>query len=297
MSIEMKTTIVIAAILLASLVTATGITFAQQDPVRIGIAIRDNGTGADTLIFGLACTATRCLDVNWGEYELPPRPPTGLFEARFVDPTGSTGDCMGLGTLTDIRELCGSSVDTFRLRFQPGEGGYPVHFSWPRNPGAYWGSLRLKDPFGLGIVNVDMRRDTSFDLKSSVVTELMILAERSVDPCRGSPCLIGIKAFRNAVPDSFSLRQDSSPSTALMVDVRDSSFVEIVVCNTRGAKVKHLVRSGLHPATYSVTWDGTDDSGGKVGSGPYLVKMSAIPAASKKKVGPYHSTLKVMLAR
>ena len=47
-------------------------------------------------------------------------------------------------------------------------------------------------------------------------------------------------------------------------------LVQIDVYNIRGQKVRSLVNDFHQYVEYSVVWDGTDDSGQRVGSGVYF---------------------------
>ncbi|MEK6757068.1 MAG: FlgD immunoglobulin-like domain containing protein, partial [Bacteroidota bacterium] len=60
--------------------------------------------------------------------------------------------------------------------------------------------------------------------------------------------------------------------------------VLVQVFNLLGEKIKTLA-SGKHPSgRYSVTWDGTDDRGGKVPSGTYYYRLISGDYASGKKM-------------
>lgn len=63
------------------------VTFAQQ--INIPIRVTD-GAASDTVRFGLDPTATDGIDPSLNEFELPPSPPSGIFDARFV------GDGIGI---------------------------------------------------------------------------------------------------------------------------------------------------------------------------------------------------------
>ena len=75
----------------------------SQNPVlSIRLNVADNAGGAQDLFFGLDKNATNGLDAGLGENELPPFPPTGVFEARFIG--NDIGiPALGLGTYRDYR--------------------------------------------------------------------------------------------------------------------------------------------------------------------------------------------------
>ena len=57
------------------------------------LIVRDDSSGVDTLYFGYADSATYCIDEQYGEHELPPIPPDGVFDARFVEHRNQTENC------------------------------------------------------------------------------------------------------------------------------------------------------------------------------------------------------------
>jgi len=124
------------------------------------------GTKAGQIVtFGQAPGATDGLDPLLGEYELPPTPPLGVFDARFV--LSET-----ISSLKDIRGL-EQEAATWQVKFQPGEAGYPIVLSWnPEDLGD--GSFMLKDQFGGMLVNLDMTQTNSYSLTNTAITSLLI---------------------------------------------------------------------------------------------------------------------------
>jgi hypothetical protein len=62
--------------------------------------IATDGTDPVSLAVGLDLTATDCIDEHLGEYEIPPIPPTGLFDIRLQL---NSSDCFGVTTFKDYR--------------------------------------------------------------------------------------------------------------------------------------------------------------------------------------------------
>jgi hypothetical protein len=89
------------------------------------MVLRDNGGDADSLEFGTAEGATDGIDTQFGEYELPPIPPFGVFDVRW--------QVSGIqGMKRDIRDTLGGSRElaTYTGKLQAGEGGFPFHLRW-----------------------------------------------------------------------------------------------------------------------------------------------------------------------
>ncbi|GJQ64794.1 MAG: hypothetical protein SCALA702_38470 [Melioribacteraceae bacterium] len=116
--------------------------------------------------FGCDANATDGIDSDLGEFELPPVPPAGVFDSRFVLPGN-------IASLTDIRPL-GQDEVTWTLQFQTGTDGYPVTISWD-NTVLPEGSFYLQDPFGGSIVNVDMKSTDMYEVTNSSITSLLIV--------------------------------------------------------------------------------------------------------------------------
>lgn len=101
----------------------TNIANAQKLPAREdSITVTDNAGGKKILKFGLDPLATDGIDTTFGESELPPFPPSGVFEARFIGDDISLPQ-LGQGTYKDYRKgNMTLSVQTHELRYQPGTG-------------------------------------------------------------------------------------------------------------------------------------------------------------------------------
>ncbi|MGA2624618.1 MAG: T9SS type A sorting domain-containing protein [Bacteroidota bacterium] len=131
--------------------------------------------------FGVHPRATYCIDANLGEMEFPPSPPAGAFDMRFIDVRGAPGACMGQGLYLDLRSFVSpSQVDTYELRFQPGDAGFPLTFSWPNLDSLYSGPVLLQDAVTGTLVNVDMKVQTSYALTNRHLSNLYIIASGPV---------------------------------------------------------------------------------------------------------------------
>jgi hypothetical protein len=162
----------------------------QSARIKFQMIVKDHGTGAslgiDTLTMGVHPDATRCIDTGTlsgfsdggsvFEQELPPAPPAGVFDARLIDPVASN-ECMGQGLKVNIQPFVDTTeVDTFIVLFQPGAGGTPITLRWPNTLSTYWDRLEMKDPFGFGIINVDMLAVDSFVVTNTAFTKVNIYA-------------------------------------------------------------------------------------------------------------------------
>lgn len=109
------------------------------------------------LAFGLAPNATDCIDPLYGEQDLPPVPPSGAFDVRFILPCDSA-------SLRDFRSDLLTAV-IWKLRLQA--CAFPLTLTWDTTHMPA-GHLHLRDPFGGMLVDVDMKTQTSLTLASDV---------------------------------------------------------------------------------------------------------------------------------
>ena len=104
-----------------------------QSSAQIAIAfeIYDNAGGQKTLYFGLDQTATDGIDIHLGESDLPPYPPIGAFDARWILPqNGFNGS---LSSWSDYRFFSGfpfSGTIEHRFRFQSMAGATAMFVGW-----------------------------------------------------------------------------------------------------------------------------------------------------------------------
>ncbi len=90
-------------------------------------------------------------------------------------------------------------------------------------------------------------------------------------------------------PNPFNLK------TQIKFDIPEYSSVKIIVWNMLGQKVRELVNGILDPNRYTITWDGTDDSGANVASGVYFYTIYARSLVDKDR--EFTQTRKMILIK
>ena len=130
------------------------------------VFISDAGNESDSLIFGMSGNGTDGVDTCLGEVALPPPPPSGVFDCRFILASND-------GVSTDIRKDTALNTD-WRMTFQPSSSGYPMSFSWDSSALPSYGTFYLKDEITGSIVNVNMRLQSAYTLANSGITSLKI---------------------------------------------------------------------------------------------------------------------------
>lgn len=104
----------------------------QETPeIESIVSVSTDAGGSETLTFGLDPDATNGIDAQFGEAELPPPPPAGVFDARWVD-DGIEPSSFGQGLRVDIRQGSGSSNGTrqHKIQFQSEDAATAVTFEW-----------------------------------------------------------------------------------------------------------------------------------------------------------------------
>lgn len=285
----MKLKIVSVAIVLMSLVVFVSAP-AQiiSDNVSFKVPLTASNAGnanVKDIYFGGHRNATYCIDADLGESELPPSPPSGVFDVRFIDSRTGAGKCMGEGMEIDMREWSTTIAikDTFRVKFQPGDPGYPVTFSWPANLNEFYTSATLT----AGSDVIDMLTQTSIEITDDAVTSIRIIATKTINSVK----------IENEIPESFALFQNYpnpfNPSTKIKFSIPAQSNVDITIFDVLGRKVNTLVSENLKPGVYSIEWNGLNAHNSPVSSGIYYCKMNAIG----ENGASYTQTLKLLLMK
>ncbi len=97
-----------------------------------------------------------------------------------------------------------------------------------------------------------------------------------------------LAASTSQLPQRFHLYQNFpnpfNPETQIQFDLANASHVALRVYNALGQLVRNLVDSG-HPAgTFSVTWDGRDDTGQQLPSGIYFYRLKTRDFQAQRKL-------------
>ena len=106
------------------------------------------------------------------------------------------------------------------------------------------------------------------------------------------PICIKLEKTDIVLPQEFSLSHNYpnpfNPETTIEYQLPIESYVEISVYNLIGQELIKLVDKDYQAGSYSVIWDGLDEKGRAMGSGVYIVRMTA---------GSYNQSRKVTLMR
>ncbi len=238
------------------------------------LAIRETGQARDTVYLGLHPDASCGIEAWLGEFELPPPPFPGTFDARFVSPGGPSCD-LGEGLRVNLLPFVTySQVDTYRVRFQPGTGSYPIVLSWERNfITSVCDSMIVRDEFGGSSVYARMDQTGTVSVANSSVTSVLLIRYGAY------PLINDVQPPRPSTPTGYQLSQNYpnpfNPTTQIAFSAETDSRVRVTVYDLLGREVAVLADGDYSPGVYSVTWDGQNSSGSPMPSGAYYVRMAA----------------------
>lgn len=239
------------------------------------LSVRENGNAQETVYFGLHPDASAGIDPQLDEYELPPPDFFGTFDVRFIGPPlrpSSIGEGLRLNLL-EFRTY--NQIDTFKIRFQPGFGGYPITFDWPAGfVRVVCDSMLLVDEFGGNTLRRRMDVDSNAVVTNSSLSSVLII-KYGAHPILDVP----IPGRERALPQGFVLSQNYpnpfNPSTSVRFSTEDAADIDVTVYDVLGRLVKRLADRSYAPGEYSVVWDGTNEQGFVMPSGMYYVRMTA----------------------
>ncbi len=249
------------------------------------LAIRETGQARDTVYLGLHPDATCGIEPWLGEFELPPPPFPGTFDARFVSvaPGCDLGEGLRVNLLPFVTY---AQIDTYRVRFQPGTGSYPIVLSWDMNfITTVCDSMIVKDDLGGSAVYARMNETGSVSVANSSVTSVLLIRHGAF------PLINDVQPPRPTAPAGYRLSQNYpnpfNPSTRIAFSADNDSRVRVTVYDILGREVTVLADGDYSPGIYSVEWDGMNSSGSPMPSGAYYVRMTA--SSSRPETGSRES--------
>ncbi|MFI5252249.1 MAG: carboxypeptidase regulatory-like domain-containing protein [Bacteroidota bacterium] len=200
------------------------------------LTLTDISGTAQTLYFG---NATEKFDSRL--FEMPPPPPPGIFDARFIP-----------GQLVEVIPATQNTGASYPIQVRSQRGSVTIKWSIKENGWKY----SLTDASGKLLTSSDISGNAS---------------ARVIVPKDGQ---IILKVEANDLPTQFALRQNYpnpfNPTTVLSYDLPVASHVTLTIYNTLGQLVRTLVNSVESAGFRSVNWDGNN-----IASGVYFYRIQA----------------------
>ena len=242
-----------------------------QTPAQVSIPfeIYDNAGGQKTLYFGLDQTAGDGIDVHLGESDLPPYPPTGAFDARWILPqNGFNGS---LSSWRDYRFAEGfpySGTIEYRFRYQSMDGATAMFFNW-NLPSEVTGLIQ--DLVTGNIVNVPISGSGTYQLNNFVTLnqlKLIVYYNNTLSGVEDENQLLTKFILKQNYPNPFN------PGTIISYLLPVNSNVTLKVFDMLGNEVTTLVNDYKPAGNYKIEFNPL--SGNRhLASGIYLYQLKA----------------------
>ena len=222
-------------------------TLATASEIDNILLIKENSGAGQILHFGLDPAATDTLDAGLGENELPPFPPTGVFEARFI------GDDiflprLGQGTYKDFRQGDATFADTVlhELKYQLGSGT-EITVIWKLSENI---TGLLQDLFGGVVINKEMKESDSLIVTNpGAINKLKMIIYYSGIPL--SPELVSPDDSTTGIArDTVLTWRNSAGASAYAVQVSESCDFAMPEVEYAGPDTSLQLSNLKHGTTY-----------------------------------------------
>lgn len=249
--------------------------FGQESAqISIPFEIYDNAGGQKTLYFGLDQTATDGIDINLGESELPPYPPLGAFDARWLLPENNFSG--SLSSWSDYRFASGfpfSATIEHRFRYQSAAGATAMFISW-NLPQTITGLIQ---DLSNGIfINVQISGIGTYQVSDFQTFDKLKLFVYYND-------VISTAESKSETYPNFYLEQNYpnpfNPITTIKFSLPEASEVTLIIYNELGEKVAELLNTNLEAGWYNYQW-----VAGDIASGMYIYELRTDKFISVKKM-------------
>ena len=219
----------------------------SEGQVSIPFEIYDNAGGQKTLYFGLDQTATDGIDIHLGESDLPPYPPVGAFDARWLLP--ENGFSGSLSSWRDYRYTPGfpfSGTIEHRFRYQNAGGATAMFLRW-NLPSEVTGLIQ---DLGNGIIiNVPISGSGTYQIIDfDAINKLKLIVYYNN--------IVSSIENEDGLPSDFILEQNYpnpfNPSTKIEFRIADFGFVSLKVYDVLGNEVATLVDEEKPAGEYEV---------------------------------------------
>ncbi|MBK9099331.1 MAG: T9SS type A sorting domain-containing protein [bacterium] len=250
--------------------------FCQSTPqISISFEIYDDAGGQKTLYFGLDQTATDGIDIHLGESELPPYPPVGAFDARWLLPeNGFSGTLSSWSDYRFVPAFPFTGTIEHRFRYQSRSGATVMYIGW-NLPATVTGLIQ--DLSNGTIINLEISGSGIYEINNFQNIDrlkLFIYYNNVVSSVEDIYELPLIYQLEQNFPNPFN------PSTVIEFSLpEDVANVRLSIYSILGEKVAELVNTSLQVGRYQYQWNAQD-----VATGMYIYELMTDNFVSVKKM-------------
>jgi len=263
-------------ILFISLITLVFLNNSIGQVINIPIKISD-GISGDTLRFGLDPAATNGIDILLNENELPPLPPSGIFDARFTGSGLTPPVPIGNGLKNDYRE--GSSgyygEKKHRIKYQTGSGSV-ILINWWNLPSEI--SIRIQDVINGSLIDTTITGSGSYRITNPLGFSSMYLTV-----IYSFITSVSFNTINQDSPFNLTLLQNFpnpfNPVTNIKYYLPVEGNVKLSVYNSSGHLVKILIDSYIPAGFHEQNFNASD-----LPSGVYYYKIQAAKFSDSKRM-------------
>jgi M6 family metalloprotease-like protein len=212
------------------------------------------------LQIGVAIGATDAIDQDLGESEVPPLPPSHIFEARLIGANGN-------GQYRDLRDADAETL-TYQITWQGKADQYPLKLTWNADLLPADCEAIVTDTFGGEILSpVDMKTQNSLIIDGILAESGAVKIELTLaGAASGLPRVLALYPNK---PNPFN------PSTSIRFDLPRTGIARIQLYDVAGRLVRVLHSGAIEAGSHEVVWDGRDLNGNQVPSGTYFYHLSS----------------------
>lgn len=271
--------IFICAMVLLMIIFFSNLSLCQSEAqLSIPFEIYDNAGGQKILYFGLDQTATDGIDSHLGESDLPPYPPTGAFDARWLLPeNGFNGSLSSWRDYRNAPSFPYSGTKEHRFRYQSMLGATEMYFKWNVPPEV---TGLVQDLLNGTFINVPIAGHGSYQINNFQVLnqlKLFVYYNNAVSDVENEAELPSGFLLEQNYPNPFN------PSTKIRFTVpiviasvaKQSHLITMKVFDVLGNEITTLVNEEKPAGTYTVEFNSHSDLSGisNLPSGIYFYQL------------------------
>ncbi|TAK64539.1 MAG: T9SS type A sorting domain-containing protein, partial [Bacteroidetes bacterium] len=199
-------------------------------------------------------------ELNEAMFEMPPTPPSGIFDARFAN-----GSMVALASENEVKEM---PVNLSSVT-------YPLQISWESPT-----EKNVQAEFLAGGRTILLAGKGSARIETATNLRLRIYPSSS-----NATLPLEYKLEQN-YPNPFN------PVTNFKFSVKNEGFVTLNIYDVLGREIAMVVNEKLQPGTYNTSWNA-----GGVASGVYFYRLTIFDAASTTTSPVYQEQKKLILVK